>query len=344
MDNLHDVIRQMEAFGVVLAERDLGRVERFTPGKKMTLGKGGKWFAKFYEYTPAGSHRRLMTGYFGSYKTGQFQSVELSGERMSADQLAALRAQREAQAQAAEARKLADQQAAAESAADLIRRASPTGTSPYLVRKGLQHDKGLRYLPDGTLVIPMIAYGKPPRVVGAQRILADGKKLFGKDTEKQGAACRFGVVVEGSPILVCEGVATALSIREATQRRLPVFAAFDAGNLLPVLQRLRAAHRGHWLLICADDDWQTRNHAGQPDNVGVRKAFEAAQAITRTSYIRPIFRAARAKAWTDFNDVHQAEGLDAVRRQLMRALSVGSDQGLWCVEQELRVGYGRNAA
>ena len=181
-------------------------------------------------------------------------------------------------------------------------------------------------------------------VVGAQRILPDGKKLFGKDTEKRGAACRFGVVVEGSPILVCEGVATALSIREATHRRLPVFAAFDAGNLLPVLQRLRAAHRSHWLLVCADDDWQTRDHAGRPDNVGVRKAVEAAQAVSRTSYTRPIFRVARAKAWTDFNDLHQAEGLDAVRRQLMRALSVGVDQGYWCVEQELRVGYGRSAA
>lgn len=329
---------------MVLTARDMGRIERFVPGKKMTLGKGGKWFAKFYEFAPAGSHRRLMTGYFGSYKTGEFQSVQLSGERRSADELAVLRAQREAQAREAEARKLADQQAAAESAADLIRRALPQGTSPYLARKGLSHDKGLRYLPDGTLVIPMIAYGKPPRVVGAQRILPDGKKLFGKDTEKQGAACRFGVVVEGSPILVCEGVATALSVREATHRRLPVFAAFDAGNLLPVLQRLRAAHRSHWLLVCADDDWQTRDHTGKPDNVGVRKAVEAAQAVSRTSYTRPIFRVARAKAWTDFNDLHQAEGLDAVRRQLMRALSIGADQGLWCVDQELRGAYGRAAA
>ena len=203
---------------------------------------------------------------------------------------------------------------AAARAAALWAGASASGSSPYLVRKGVEGES-LRYLDDGGLVVPMIRYGEESALVGAQVIAADGNKRFLTGTAKQGSACRLGLVVVGAPVLVCEGLATGLTIRAATGRRFPVFVAFDAGNLLPVAALLRGLCPDSPLLVCADDDWQTQGNPGRS------KARAVTRAVSAAHHVYPVFSGDRGGRMTDFNDLQVAEGLDAVARQLAAPLA-----------------------
>jgi putative DNA primase/helicase len=123
-------------------------------------------------------------------------------------------------------------------------------------------------------------------LVGLQFIAPDGSKKFLTGTPKRGAFHLIGSIGMGaddssptlliaddsSPtLLIAEGYATAASLHMATG--LPVAVAFDAGNLLPVGQALRAKWPEHRLVFCADDDTETEG------NPGVTKATKAAQAV-----------------------------------------------------------------
>jgi putative DNA primase/helicase len=199
---------------------------------------------------------------------------------------------------------------------------------PYLQRKGVEHDQGLRYFSDGTLVVPMVHYDVteeqeqdpnykgPLRLVGLQKISPDGTKRFNKGMWKEGAACRLGKKPkDGDVLLVAEGVATALSIREALERAHPVFVAFDAYNLTPVARILRALYPKSPIMMCADDDHQTEG------NPGITMAKRAAEAIVG-AVCTPTFADGRDAKWTDFNDLHTGEGLDQVRAQVGAAIAM----------------------
>ena len=189
--------------------------------------------------------------------------------------------------------------------------ANQLGGSDYLKRKQVTSDKGLRFTTDGTVLVPMLRYDlDKPALVGLQKIDGQGKKRFNKGMAKDGAACRLGAVRDGEPILVAEGVATALSIRMATGKRLPVFVAFDCYNLAHVAKTLRAKFPEHVIVFCADDDYKTDG------NPGLSKAQSAAAAIGNAKVIAPQFKDRIDQAWTDFNDLHCVESLQQVEQQL----------------------------
>lgn len=145
-------------------------------------------------------------------------------------------------------------------------------TVPYLDRKRLQWEKGLRVYTDGTLLVPMVrydvdeekesdpAYTGPRRLAGLQKILPrkmeDGRdKLFNKGMDPRGAACRFGrEPKDGALIMIGEGLATVLSPYQGLERVYTSYVAFVAGNLLQIGKMLRAKFPKSPLLFLADDD------------------------------------------------------------------------------------------
>jgi len=175
----------------------------------------------------------------------------------------------------------------------------------------------VRFLDGGALVVPMVRYDHPREsaLAGVQVINPDGSKRFTTGTAKTGAACRLGLAVVGAPVLLCEGLATGLTIRAATNRRFPVYVAFDAGNLMPVAEILRGLHADCPLLVCADDDWQTKG------NPGITKAEAITKALPFAHMIYPVFPAARGARDSDFNDLQALAGLDAVARQFAAPLA-----------------------
>jgi putative DNA primase/helicase len=211
--------------------------------------------------------------------------------------------------------------------------ASRTGVSEYAKRKGIDAPESCRYLPPeqgGGLVIPMLRYDldRAQALKGVQTISDDGRKLFTPGMQKTGAACRLGLAVVGEPVFVCEGYATGMSIRMALGRRYPVFVAFDAYSLPPVVAAVHQALPTSPIVICADDDFKTTNK-GLPNNVGriqaqvaLESVMDAGARLVCRSF--PVFKkeSARGDKDTDFNDLHRIEGLPEVAAQMQLCLEI----------------------
>jgi Family of unknown function (DUF5906)/Toprim domain len=191
---------------------------------------------------------------------------------------------------------------------------------PYLESKGVGC-YGLRLLddgeelqqsiPTGSLAIP--AANSEGMVTTVQFITPEGDKLFLRGGKKKGSYFTIGDLDGAERIYLAEGYATAATVHEATGE--PVVVAFDAGNLQPVAIGLRSilpdTDADTEIVIAADNDQWT---AGNP---GVEKAYAAARVICALVAI-PEFEDTETEP-TDFNDLHQLEGLDVVRDQLAAA-------------------------
>jgi len=330
MDNYAEVIHQMEAFGVVFLPKNLPLV--IDAPKRRGVGKGGKWWYWLRTFRPdaGGSY---IVGRFGSYKTGDSEKVDVNWKPLAAAESARLAAERQAAVDQARVVRAADADLAAMGAMDLWRHAAKAGTSAYLERKGVLGES-CRYLADGSIVVPLLRYDLPREQAlrGVQRIFPGPRfhsgtgeplpqKTFTKGFDKPGCAVRLGEVVPRRVVLVCEGYATGLTLRMATGHELAVYVALDAGNLVHVVPLVRALHPECRILICADDDYRTRNRAGELTNVGRETARKVAKAVPGCDLLWPVFApATRGPKDTDFNDLHKAQGLDAVTRQLAAVL------------------------
>jgi predicted P-loop ATPase/phage/plasmid primase-like uncharacterized protein len=226
-----------------------GRIWRFGPGKK-------SWYVLHEIRRANGSWS--VHGAYGTWQgTNNYSTkIEADWTEISDHERAELeRRQREQ-----DARERERQQERAKCAANRARQqwmeASSVGDSLYALRKQIT-TPGLRFLADGTLLVPMLKHvGDGLDLVGLQKIAEDGSKTFNKGMAKAGAFCPIGKAGPDEKVLfIAEGYATARSVRMALKDTVAGFVAFDAGNLLPVLQGVRARHPDAHILICADDDF-----------------------------------------------------------------------------------------
>jgi putative DNA primase/helicase len=173
------------------------------------------------------------------------------------------------------------QQEAARKAASILNQCQ-IGFHPYLEKKGFKDEQGNVWkTDDGLLLIIPMRVGH--HLVGCQIIKEDGEKkfLFGQRTS--GAYFCFD---NHGPNILCEGYATALSIRaamKALKRRYTLYCTFSAGNMKKVADTLPGG------FVVADNDAsvtgeRTAKEIGwpywMPDTVGM-----------------------------DANDIHQRDGL-----------------------------------
>lgn len=165
-----------------------------------------------------------------------------------------------------------------------------TNINPCLKSKGV-HSYGLRSFKDSLLVPVEDMEGA---IHGLQFIQPDGSKKFKTGTNKAGHFFRIGKA-GGITLLIAEGYATAASIHHATA--YPVLVAFDAGNLKPVAEIVKAKCPHLKIIICADDDQWT------PGNPGLTKATEAARAVNGLLAIPPFPEPRTREQGTDFNDL-----------------------------------------
>ncbi len=324
LENYDLVIEQMHNFGLQLVARD--KPLKLDTAKRVTCGLKGKYWYQLYEFRPT-KGGSFITGAFGSYKTGECVKVKLHKKYTEADKkaMAAARAAREEKSRIERERL---EQMASLRSLELWRRAKKQGTSEYLDRKRVRGE-ACRYLFDGSILVPMLRYDQPQHAafVGVQRIFANGTKSFAKDSAVLGAALRLSQGVEDyRAVLICEGYSTALSLRMACKHRLAVYVGWNAGNIEHVLHILLSVHPHSNLLLCADDDWQTKDHDGTLKNVGRKAAWESCKYAGRlgrvADMIYPIFPASRGAKDTDFNDLHVLAGLDTIKNQLSTALSI----------------------
>lgn len=291
-----------------------GQIHRFqTPDDRH--GQKSGWYVFYTDHIPAGQFGNWKTDYTETFfalqnAAGQKgKSCIVSEAEKRAFETAMEKAK---QARESERKRIAGE--TAKTAVKLWNKASESrdvscGSGSYLEKKGFESWPGARFIQEDLLVPLYNVYGE---IRNLQFINPNGEKRFLSGGEKRGNFCVIGG--DDTTCYICEGWATGASLHMATGNT--VIVAFDAGNLLPVCENVKKIMPQSVLVVAADNDRFTKRN-GMPCNVGLEKAYEAATAIG-ASVVYPEFKDLSSKP-TDFNDLMQLEGLDAVRIQSLVA-------------------------
>jgi putative DNA primase/helicase len=288
-----------------------GRIHRCDADRKH--GKLDGWYVLHLDGVPRGSFGDWGDGE-GSHSWCARDLRDLSPEERTVHH-ASMEADRKRR-EAEDAQRRAE---AARKARSLWQAAQPAAADhPYLKRKGIAPVTTLReidqraaadvlgYEPQskgelltGRLLVAPVKVNNELATV--EMIDEAGRKSAIKDGAKREGFWAAQQLPDGSgdgvTLLVGEGVATVISSTEATGY-LGV-AALSCGNLLAVARKLRNRYPAARAVLLADI------------GIGEEKAAEAAQAVGG-SVALPAFGEARPDGATDFNDLHQAQGLEAV--------------------------------
>ena len=219
----------------------------------------------------------------------------------------------------------------------------------YLAKKKIDKNYLARVTDAGALLIP--AWGDDRQFVGCQQIFLDPEK---KKYEKRftfgikilGSFCPFGKVVDAQIVYIAEGFATAASVWMALKedQTVAVVAAFNTSNLLPCGKTIRKLNKSCKIVFAADHDVHNdkKHH-----NIGERKAKFAARKLGNALAKRVVF-AEKNAAYSDFNDLHCVEGIDAVKKQLspdnlnfyeIIPLGYSEDNHYWFYSTEKRMAF-----
>lgn len=276
-------------------------------------GKDGAYCA-FLDGVPA--------GWSQNYVTGEKSKFISSGVQLTEEEKAKQRAEHARKLQEREAKRQIGYDNAAKRAEKIYKEAFEVtaqnihSEDSYLGKKGvLPYVAKQNYY--GQLVIPL--HNIEGEIRGVQFINKDGSKHFLTGIEKKGNFTLLSDDVKNATkVLVCEGFATGASLHEAT--KLPVVVAFDAGNLEEVSKALAEKYKGIEITVCADNDQYKDN------NVGLECAKKAALAVNGKLAVPQFTKEEQARKLTDFNDLHKAQGLEAVTRQVSQAKSLTQKQ------------------
>lgn len=296
----------MESHGITTTENIVGdgQKHRFhIVGDKPGTVNG--WYKLYVDNYP--------TGVFGSWKAPDNWKTWVSqeGKRLPKADMKALQDKINKQRKENEEEKERIYIEAAKKAKDIWDASVPTIEHDYLKRKGIKCH-AVRTSIRGDLVVA--ARSSNGRICTLQFISADGSKKFlpgGRIKGSYSTITRKGS--ETSVICICEGYATGASIHESTG--LPTVVSFNTGNLLPVASEIRAKYPKAKIVICADNDQWTLEPIKNP---GIHYATEAATEIGATIAL-PMFSKLDTKP-TDFNDLHQLEGIEHVKKAIDLAL------------------------
>ncbi|EPD5623963.1 VapE domain-containing protein [Klebsiella pneumoniae] len=206
-----------------------------------------------------------------------------------------------------------------------------TDEHPYLKTKGVKahglkvgkwfrvntETGDARLISDNALLVPITDRKRKIHSLQAifpakMKAIGDRNKDYLSDGAKRGLFHTIGkpLMHDGKPVFVlCEGYATGASIHECTGHC--VLVCFDASNLVAVAQSLRSGlsevGKDAVIVLAADNDrWTTT----PVENPGIYHAKSAAKAVNGLLVV-PEFQTLDGEP-TDFNDLHQREGADAV--------------------------------
>jgi putative DNA primase/helicase len=267
-----------------------GAIHRFSTNGKARDSSG--WYILHLDGVPAGSFGDWRTGLVSNW-CGKSDTTMTHGEREAhQSRIQAMKAQRDIE-------QVQRNESAAREAAKRFNTGTLCTQHAYLTTKGVQ-PHAIKQDGDNLLIPMRDTAGK---LHSLQTITPDGDKRFLSGGRVKG--CYHAIGKPTGKLIVCEGYATGASIHEATGHAVAV--AFNAGNLSAVALALRAKYPKLQIIIAADDDSQTDG------NPGMTEARAAALAVSGLVAV-PDFGQNRPDKATDFNDLHQIAGLDAVQR------------------------------
>lgn len=294
-----DALRYMGSFGYKLSSLVLdNKIHRFDGKSKLSA-----WYIGFQNHSVKGGEPYVVIN-FGDFNGGDnqtFKPDKLTGaDNKAIIEQIALNTKR-----AAEEKAKANEETA-QRAKTIFTEGGPT--TGYMERKLIAKHYGTGTAPDAelnpSLVIPM--RDVDGNIWNLQRIFDDGTKRPMAGGRINGLMHIIGGPIEREAY-VCEGFSTGASIYQAIQK--PVVVAFNCHNLVKVALELHKKFPGTKLTICGDDDAFGEKNPGREC---AAKAVEASMATV----VFPKFERVENQP-TDFNDLHCAEGLEAVRDQIL---------------------------
>lgn len=284
-----------------------GKYHRFTYGTKGKNDKG--WYRLFAEPVVAGSFGLWGAEGF-TQKWSQVNKRELTLEERREFAVSLRKAREESEKAEAEKHEAAAKKAQATYQASF---SDGIWSHPYVERKEIK-PIGARNTRDGRLIIPVRNW--KGKTISAQYIDAEGIKRFQYESSARGGYASVNhkdskPSVE-TPLVICEGWATACSIFEATG--YPVAAALSSKNIIVVAHDLRKKFGIDVpIIIAADDDWMAKQ------NVGFDDSKKAAVEIGALLAIPEFDPESRKKGDKDFNDMMCARGPEAVAASIKAA-------------------------
>ena len=304
-----------------------GKLRRFASNGER--GDDAGWYLLYPDGIPAGAFGDWRSGTRETWRADIGRKLSQAEEAAHRARVAEMRRERKAE----EARRHAE---AAKKATAIWQAAQREPDHPYLTRKRVKATATLReihadqaaailgYRPQakgeplvGRLLVAPVKIGA--KVSTAELIDESGRKsaIFGG--AKAGGYWAAQPLPKGDGtglvLTIAEGVATALSGREATGHL--AIAALSSGNLSAVAKAMRERYPAAALVILADLVQAT----GEPDP----HAIEAAQSVGGVVAI-PDFGANRPDGATDFNDMAAQCGLEAVGRAIATASAPAKDE------------------
>jgi len=211
---------------------------------------------------------------------------------------------REAQAKL-KIEKSENQKACVEKWFPIFKQAKQAISHDYLTHKGI--DPFLARIDyNGVLLIP--SYNQNG-FTGVQRIYKDPEagnfmKKFSFGIEIEGSFCPLSKFKTAEYCYVSEGYATSASIQMAFPD-VPSICVFNAGNIERAIATIRFLHPKIKIIIAADRDFKSKT--------GERYARQACTKFSDVIFKMPDLS---SDDWSDFNDLHQFNSLQAVKDQL----------------------------
>lgn len=169
------------------------------------------------------------------------------------------------------------------------------------------------------------------KVQSLQRIMPNGSKIYGviktaqeRQNNEEFLARKNGLfftqrpLEEHSEFFVCEGFASAMSMSEILGK--PSIAAMDCGNLLNVCDELVSKYPHKRITICADNDMKKEVQGKR--NAGMEAARACQEKYPQIRIIYPQIQPSEIEKVSDFNDLVNLRGLEAVRSEVEGQIAI----------------------
>lgn len=250
-------------------------------------------------------------GYFGDWRNADFHVWHSKATKSLSenDKRALQRKWAQEKAEIEKHRQALADQAAAQAQDFTIFLENCPANHPYLEAKKVKPYGNI--LKDGNdIIIPL---GNRDKIHLYQKIQPDGGKwCLPQGCKKDGSY--FTLTGATDAVYICEGYSTAATVREITGQT--TIMGIDAGNLPKIVEEIREIYPSSQIIIAADNDHETVDGKGTPNNKGMIEAKKTSDILGGCKIIAPPFTK-QDENLSDWNDYCRKYGYDVTKQKLL---------------------------
>jgi putative DNA primase/helicase len=281
------------------------KIKRFALDDSDTKHSG--WYVGYRNFVQSTGEEYFFVVY-GSWKESEPKRYCTLGKKLPPSQAYSHKQQiKKAREQAEAAREIGYLEAAKDAETYFNGLALSVQQNRYLERKGIKDCPALGCRVSGeNLVVPVRDIDG--KIWSVEEVYPNGFKEARSGCRRKGGFHVIGQIVPDHrelTIYFAEGFATAASIYAATGA--PTVCCFGTGGIRAIPKVFRQKYPSARLVVCGD-----RDKTGEESH----KAAEEGAKVAGGSCLFPEFKSLEGQP-TDFNDLHVAEGLEEVKRQLI---------------------------